>query len=81
VDGPLGVVLDEAFLPDDLIKRQRHDDFLARPVVTRLDRARYGSAPGTAEASLRLDVYPCLSTSIGDGDCSSSWLVSYLDRL
>jgi hypothetical protein len=49
VDGPLGMVLDEALLPDDLIKRQTHHSlFLARPVVTRLDRARYGSAPGTA---------------------------------
>jgi hypothetical protein len=42
------VVFDEALLPDDLIKRQTHHSF---PCPTRSDpwdRARYGSAPGTA---------------------------------
>ena len=34
VDGPFGVVLDEALLPDDLIKRQTHDSF---PYPTRKD--------------------------------------------
>ena len=46
------MILDEPLLPDDLIKRQTHDSF---PCPTRsdpLDRARYGSAPGTATQSL-----------------------------
>ena len=53
VNGPLGVIVDEALVPDDLIKRQTHDRF---PCPTRSDplgRARYGSAPGTAIQSLR----------------------------
>jgi hypothetical protein len=81
VDRPLGVIVDEVLLPDDLIKRQTHDSF---PCPTRgdpLDRARYGSAPGTAGSESRSDVYPCLPTSKDDGDRSSSWLVSYLDPL
>jgi len=48
VDRPLGVIVNEVLLPDDLIKWQTHDRF---PCPTRsdpLDRARYGSAPGTA---------------------------------
>ena len=34
VDRPLGVILDEVLLPDDLIKRQTHDSF---PCLTRAD--------------------------------------------
>ena len=48
VNGPLGVVLNEALVPGGLIKRQTHHSF---PCLTRSDplgRARYGSPPGTA---------------------------------
>jgi hypothetical protein len=37
VDGPPGVVLDKALLPDDLIKRQTHRSF---PCLTRIDPLR-----------------------------------------
>ena len=61
VDGPLGVILGEALLPDDLIKRQTHDSF---PCPTRndpLDRARYGSAPGTAYPEYIRHVSQCIA--------------------
>jgi hypothetical protein len=81
MDRPLRVFPGEPLLPEQLSKRQRHDGI---PCPTRSDP--FGPCPvrvstGTAEASLNLDVYPCLYTYTDDGDRWSSWLVSYLDHL